>query len=74
MLKKLKGVLLLFSFLFLILAGTLVYLSAERVTCEDKGCKGQSFCDQGVDEWKGCTKDNPCIGGGSMKCEAPYPI
>lgn len=73
MLKKLKRVLLLISILFLIL-GSNLSLRAEREGCVDLGCLGSASCDRGVEEFNGCAKDNPCIGGGSIKCEKNYPI
>lgn len=53
---------------------TIGYLSAERVTCEDKNCGGQAFCQNGLDKWIGCTDENPCTGGATMKCTKPNPI
>ena len=71
--RRTKGILLLVSFLFVILSGSLIYLRAAEDRCIDYGCLGQAGCLQGLGEWKGCTKDNPCIGGGSMKCEGIIP-
>jgi len=53
--------------------GGIALLNAQetKYTCEDLGCKGASYCVDGVKEFKGCEKDNPCIGGGSVKCQKP---
>lgn len=72
--KRMKSFLVLISFFVLILGGTLIYLAAQVETCTNYDCLGQASCQKGVEEFKGCTKDNPCIGGGSMKCERTDPI
>lgn len=72
--KRVTGKLLLASFLFLILGGLLMYLSAgPEEYCFNYDCLGQSGCLKGVSEWISCNKNNPCVGGGFMKCENPPP-
>jgi hypothetical protein len=50
---------------------TIGYLGADMVTCADKKCGGQAFCQNGIDEWIGCTSENKCTGGGTMICKKP---
>jgi hypothetical protein len=71
--KRLKGKVLLVSFLFLIFSGLLIDLSAGIEYCFNYDCLGYAGCLLGFNEFIGCTKFNACIGGGTVQCEKPPP-
>jgi len=56
-------------FLLVSISATAFLCHGAEETCPDYDCLGKSGCLNGLQDFNGCAKDNPCVGGGSMKCE-----
>lgn len=72
MTRRVRGILLLMSFVMIVLTGVLLYLSAEEY-CFNYDCLGKGKCPTRLQDFISCYANNPCVGGGVMKCEVPPP-